>query len=144
MEFGEQYQDTQATERAQAKLETLKLNMPEIDQYISKFEDLCHMAGYTQGNTEVMHIFFKGLPCSILEETIKGPQDYNSIKRDAVQAIRNKQHIQNILEQHPQSNFSSCFQGNYNNRQPFVNQGEGPPWFQSGAFRRFQNNYNQP
>jgi Retrotransposon gag protein len=81
LEFAKQYQDTQAAERARAELENLRMKVPEIDQYISKFEDLCHKAGYTQGNTEVTHLFHKGLPRSILKETIKGPQDYALTKQ---------------------------------------------------------------
>jgi hypothetical protein len=29
------------------------MKAPEIDKYISKFEELCNKAGYTMGNTEV-------------------------------------------------------------------------------------------
>ena len=72
VKFREQYQDTQSVERAQAELENLRLKMPEIDQYISKFEDLCYKAGYVQGNAEVTHLFLKGLPQPILKEMIKG------------------------------------------------------------------------
>jgi hypothetical protein len=120
LEFAEQYQDTQAAERARAELKNLRLKVPEIDQYIAKFKDLCCKVGYTQGNAEVTHLFHKGLPRLILEETIKGPQDYVSTKQCAIQATRNQQLIQNILGQCAPSNFTPCFQGN-NNRPSFIN-----------------------
>jgi hypothetical protein len=64
--------------------------MPEIDQYISKFKDLCCKVGYTQGNAKVTHLFLKGLLRSILKEMIKGPQDYVSTEQHAIQTTRNQ------------------------------------------------------
>jgi hypothetical protein len=81
VEFQDQYQDTQLAKCACNNLENLKLKMPEIDQYILKFEDLCQKAGYVLSSLEVTHLFLKGLPHSILEETIKGPSDYIAIKQ---------------------------------------------------------------
>ena len=140
-EFQDQYQDTQLVECARAELENLRLKMPEVDQYISKFEDLCRKAAYVLGSPEVTHLFLKGLPRSILEETIKGPSDYVSIKQQAIQTMWNQQLIQN-LGQCPQSSFNPWFQWN-NNWQLFINRGTRPPMhFQGGAFGRFgQNNW---
>ena len=72
-EFAQQYTDTQAAERARVALELLRMKAPEIDEYISKFEELCNKPGYTMGNTEVTYLFLKGLPKPILEDVVKGP-----------------------------------------------------------------------
>ena len=59
-EFAQQYTDTQAAERARVALESLRMKAPEIDEYISKFEELCNKAGYTMGNTEVTYVTATG------------------------------------------------------------------------------------
>src|SRR6266850_8004356 len=40
-EFREQYLDTQVADRVHAELENLTMKVPYIDEYISKFKDLC-------------------------------------------------------------------------------------------------------
>jgi len=72
-EFREQYLDTQAADRACTKLENLTMKMPYIDEYISKFKDLCCKSNYMTGNTEVTYMFLKGLPKSLLEDVLKAP-----------------------------------------------------------------------
>ena len=85
-EFAQQYTDTQAAERARVALESLRMRAPEINEYILKFEELCNKAGYTMGNTEVTYLFLKGLPKSILEDIVKGPQvgSYEDLKDHAI------------------------------------------------------------
>jgi hypothetical protein len=43
---------------------------PDVNQYISDFEDLARQAGYTIGNKETIGFFLNGLSPSILEEVI--------------------------------------------------------------------------
>ena len=71
-------------------LESLRMKAPEIDEYISKFEELCNKAGYMMGNTEVTYLFLKGLLKPILEDIIKGPQvgSYKDLKDHAIQVTR--------------------------------------------------------
>src|SRR6267142_553971 len=89
-EFREQYLDTQAADRARTELETLVMKIPFIDEYISKFEDLCRKSNYIRGNSEVTYMFLKGLPKSLLEDVLKAPQavDYPALKERAIQATR--------------------------------------------------------
>ena len=91
-EFTQQYTNTQAAERARVALESLRMKAPEIDKYISKFEELCSKAGYTTGNTEVTYLFLKGLPKSILKDIVKGPQvgSYKDLKDHAIQVTRSQ------------------------------------------------------
>ena len=100
-EFAQQYMDTQAAERARVALESLRMKAPEIDEYISKFEELCNKAGYTMGNTEVTYLFLKGLPKPILEDVVKGPQvgTYEDLKDRAIQVTRSQELLHNILKQ---------------------------------------------
>jgi len=81
-EFQEQYLDTQAADQAHTKLENLTMKMPYIDEYISKFEELCRKLNYMMGNAEVTYMFLRGLPKSLLEDVLKAPQavDYPATK----------------------------------------------------------------
>ena len=100
-EFAQQYTDTQAAEQAQVTLESLRMKAPEIDEYILKFEELCSKARYTTGNMEVTYLFLKGLPKSILEDIIKGPQvgTYEDLKDHTIQVTRSQELLHNILKQ---------------------------------------------
>jgi hypothetical protein len=100
-EFAQQYTDTQAAERARVALESLRMKAPEINEYISKFEELCNKAGYTMGNTEVTYLFLKGLPKPILEDIVKGPQvgTYEDLKDRTIQVTRSQELLHNILKQ---------------------------------------------
>jgi hypothetical protein len=100
-EFAQQYTDTQAAERARVALESLRMKAPEIDEYISKFEELCNKAGYTMGNTEVTYLFLKGLLKPILEDVVKGPQvgTYEDLKDRTIQVTRSQELLHNILKQ---------------------------------------------
>jgi len=102
-EFQEQYLDTQAADRAHAELENLTMKIPYIDEYISKFEELCHKSNYMTGNMEVTYMFLRGLPKSLLKDILKAPQavDYPATKERAIQATRTQQLLQNILRQRP-------------------------------------------
>jgi hypothetical protein len=100
-EFTQKYTDTQAVERARVALESLRMKAPEIDEYISKFEELCNKAGYTMGNTEVTYLFLKGLPKPILKDIVKGPQvgTYEDLKDCTIQVTRSQELLHNILKQ---------------------------------------------
>ena len=100
-EFAQQYTDTQAAERARVALESLRKKAPEIDEYISKFEELCNKVGYMMGNTEVTYLFLKGLLKPILEDVIKGPQvgTYEDLKDCTIQVTRSQELLHNILKQ---------------------------------------------
>jgi len=137
-EFRKQYLDTQSADRARAELENLSMKIPYIDEYISKFEELCRKSGYLTGNAKVTYMFLRGLPKALLEDILKAPQaeDYPAMKERAIQATRTQQLLQNILRQRPQSN-----QTGQPYRPPFFPRGGGG--FQEGAFGNFQRSYNQ-
>jgi len=132
-EFQEQYLDMQAVDQARTELESLTMKMPYIDEYISKFEDLCRKSNYMTGNSEVTYMFLKGLPKSLLEDVLKAPQamDYPATKEQAIQATRTQQLLQNILRQCPQANLTG-----QSYRPPFI----PCSGFRGGAFGNFQRN----
>jgi len=85
--FAEQYQDSQKENQARAQLENCRMKFLEIDDYISRFEELCCNASYTQGNNEVFHLFVKGLPTDIMEAMFVSPipADYRGLKDKAIE-----------------------------------------------------------
>jgi len=98
--FAEQYQDSQKENRARAQLENCCMKFPEIDDYISQFEELCHNAGYIQGNNEVFHLFVKGLPTDIMEAIFMSPipADYQGLKDKAIKVTQSRMLVKSILE----------------------------------------------
>jgi hypothetical protein len=78
------------------------MRFPNIDQYISDFEDLVRQAGYIVGNKETIGFFLNGLSPSILDEVVKIPlpQDYNKYKMRAVNITKGQQMIELIRARH--------------------------------------------
>jgi hypothetical protein len=74
------------------------MHFPDVNQYISDFEDLVRQAGYTVGNEETIGFFLNGLSLSILDKVIKIPlpQDYNEYKARAVNITKGRQMIELI------------------------------------------------
>ena len=81
-EFAQQFQDSQHEDRACIKIENLHMWFPEINKYISQFEEMARQAGYTQGSPEMTQLFLKGLTKSVLEDILKPPfpHGYQGIK----------------------------------------------------------------
>jgi hypothetical protein len=90
--------DSQSQQWARLKLDKCKMRFPDIDQYISDFEDLVRQASYTISNKETIGFFLNGLSPSILEEVIRVPlpQNYNKYKTRAVNITKGRQMIELI------------------------------------------------
>jgi hypothetical protein len=71
---------------------------PDMDQYISDFEDLVRQARYTVSNEETIGFFLNGLSPSILDEVVKIPlpQNYNEYKTRAINIMKGWQMIELI------------------------------------------------
>jgi Retrotransposon gag protein len=97
-EFNNHFADSQLQQRARLKLNKCRMHFPDIDQYISDFEDLVRQAGYTVGNEETIRFFLNGLSPSILEEVIRDPfpQNYNEYKAKAINIMKGRQMIKLI------------------------------------------------
>jgi hypothetical protein len=69
-EFNDHFSDSQLQQQARLELDKCKMQFPDVNQYISDFEDLVRQAGYTIGNEETIGFFLNGLTPSILDEVI--------------------------------------------------------------------------
>jgi hypothetical protein len=157
-EFRQQFQDTQKKDRVHMQLEGLRMKFPEIDTYITKFEELARQAGYTAGNPETMHTFVKGLMTSIMEEVLKPPlvQGYHTVKQKAIKCTRSKVLIENILKARQPGgrgmpgNAFRGFQHGGPPRQPFYSRQGGqnpiglPPCYMSSNAPPWMNNQPVP
>ena len=92
------------------------MRFPEIDQYISKFEDLASLAGYTVGNEETINFFLRGLPEDVMTDVLKPPiaNTYNDLKERAIVVTKSKQLISAIKGRH-----NNAFQNTFRPRQPY-------------------------
>ena len=82
MEFQNQFQDTQAAQRARNELRDCKMKGADYNDYIMRFESLARKANYATGNEETYNMFLQGLPESLLCNTLKLPilLNYNEAK----------------------------------------------------------------
>jgi Retrotransposon gag protein len=97
-EFNDHFADSQLQQRARLKLDRCKMHFPDVDQYISDFEDLVQQASYTIGNEETIGFFMNGLTPSVLDEIIRSPfpTTYNEYKEKAVNITKGRQMIKLI------------------------------------------------
>jgi hypothetical protein len=97
-EFNDHFSNFQLQQRARLELDKCKMCFPNVDQYISDFEDLVRQASYTIGNEETIGFFLNGLTPSILEEVIRAPfpTTYNEYKVKAVEITKGRQMIKLI------------------------------------------------
>ena len=72
------------------ELKKLKMQFPNISNYISKFEELCQNARYTQGAAKTANFFLSGLSGKVLADVFKPPfaQGYNDIKQKAIECTQ--------------------------------------------------------
>lgn len=71
--------DTEKEGCAQRDITTLTMKFPEIDKYISKFEELARVAGYRAGRPETTQLFLNGLSPNILCNVMSPPVPTNYI-----------------------------------------------------------------
>jgi len=75
------------------------MKFPEIDKYITTFEDTSHDAGYTMTNPENMQFFLKGLSRGVLADVLRAPipRTYQEMKTKAVECTNAQQTMSNIM-----------------------------------------------
>ncbi len=149
--FRERFQDSTKENRARNELEKLQLKLPFIDEFTSKFEELARQAGYLAGNPETRQLFLHGLPRPVLEEVMRGgaPPTYQDLKQRAVDAVRARQTIDNIVrwrDHVPQNPFQNNRQNRpfyYGNKRYDDSKGQGRPpprqWNSSNAPQQMNN-----
>jgi hypothetical protein len=122
-EFNDHFTNSQLQQQARLELNRCKMCFPDIDQYISDFEDLVRQASYTVGNEETIGFFLNRLSPSILEEVIRDPfpQNYNEYKAKAVNTTKGRQMIEPIRARQGIPNprgFNNTFGQNQNQFRP--------------------------
>jgi hypothetical protein len=102
------------------------MHFPEVDQYISKFEDLASLAGYTVRNEETINFFLRGLPNNVMMDVLKPPfaNTYDMLKERAIAVTKSKQLISTIKGQH-----NNAFQNMFGQRQQYR------PFFQCNNYQ---------
>jgi hypothetical protein len=147
-EFEEQFRDHTQTQRARQQLDHLKFKFPEIDQYVSEFEDLASMAGYTVGNEETVNLFLKGFENApdVLSIVLGPPlvHTYYDIKERAIAATRSRQ-LMNAIKRKTFGTFGAFRPPQ--NRPFFQRTGTAPPprpQFNSSNAPRTWNNVPVP
>src|SRR5258708_39610393 len=86
------------------------MKWPDIDAYVSSFEELLRLVEYTLGNNESANLFLHGLPRSIATEVMKPPlpTGYEEMKQKAIDATRSSQIIQSMFGNQGNSRGSSA------------------------------------
>jgi len=119
--FEQQFSDSTRTQRSRQQLEKLRFKFPDIDQYITDFEDLANLSGYTVGNDETINLFLKGFEGTrdLLNGILAPPllTTYYELKNRAINVTKSRQLINAIQRNSP---------GGFNNFPPRPNR----PFFQ--------------
>src|SRR6266849_7142876 len=99
VEFTNQYMDSAREDRAQAKLETLKMKDSLIDEYIAKFEELCRQAEYVLNLPNATRLFLQGLPRHAAEDVVRSlpVQGYKQIKGRAVASVASQRILESLF-----------------------------------------------
>jgi hypothetical protein len=132
VEFATQFQDSSREEQARIDLKNCHMRYPFIDEYISKFEGLARIAGYTQGSAELTHYFLKGLTKQVLEDVMRGdtPTTYVAIKQKAISCTRSQQLLASLLNRHTPGGFQGGAFGQFQHQQ----QQQQQPFFRPNNF----------
>ena len=109
-----QYANSQQQQRAQQKLDTLKMVNGDIDTYNAEFEDQCQLAGYTIGNEEMVYAYLRGLPPGCQKDVLRSPTviTYTEIKQHAIDLAKAQQLINSLTKQNKHfqlQNFQNAF-----------------------------------
>src|SRR6266851_9107869 len=140
--FEQQFSDSTRTQQSRQQLEKLRFKFPNIDQYITDFEDLANLSGYMVGNDETINLFLKGFEGTwdLLNGILVPPllTTYYELKNRAINVTKSRQLINAIQRNMP---------GGFNNFQfrpprPFFQRQSQPPQGQYG--QRQYNSTNAP
>jgi hypothetical protein len=126
-EFRNQFQNTQAEERARLQIENMKMKWPDVDQYIQDFERIARKAEYLLTAPATVRYFLKGLTKSIVNDIVKPPKvnTYAEIKQRAIDSVASQLLIYKMFKQDkntssrpPLSRWNRFAQPNPTNQQP--------------------------
>jgi len=75
--FQQAYTDTAESVKAQHKLKTLHMTKDNLDNFISKFQNLARKAGYDLDQGVTLDLFQNGLPNNLIWNCIKFDHPYD-------------------------------------------------------------------
>jgi len=75
--FQQAYTDTAESAKAQHELKTLHMVKDNLDDFISKFQNLAHKAGYDLNQQVTLDLFQNGLPNNLVWNCIKFDHPHN-------------------------------------------------------------------
>src|SRR5258708_6831450 len=80
-------------------LDNHRMKWPDINAYISSFEELLRLAEYTAGNNESANLFPRGPPRSIATKVMNPPPptEYEEMKQKAIDATKSSQTTQSMF-----------------------------------------------
>ena len=89
-DFTQMFQDIMSKERADAELNTLKMEKGELDEYTSRFRHLARMAMYRETDCKLCKDYFHGLPVGLQKTMVQmEPMDWYQELSDWIEgAIR--------------------------------------------------------
>ena len=70
-DFAQTFQDIMSKERADAELNTLKMEKGELDEYTSRFRHLARMAMYQETDRKLCKDYFRGLPVGLQKTMVQ-------------------------------------------------------------------------
>ena len=70
-DFAQTFQDIMSREWAQKELFNLQMERGELDNYTSKYQQLCKLAGYHELTGMVCDWYFQGLPDGLWNSIVK-------------------------------------------------------------------------
>jgi len=97
--FYRRFTNTQADSTARKELVMLKMRFPEIDAYITDFEQTVRRALYRLGSHEMNQQFLSGLPCDVAKDVMRYPTPitYQEYTEKALASIQSKVLLRNIF-----------------------------------------------
>jgi len=140
--FKQQFTDLTKAQRSRQQLEQLRFKFPDINQYITDFEDLANLSGYTVGNDKTINLFLKGFEHAhdLLNGILAPPMltTYYELKDRAINVTKSRQLI-NAIQKNTLGGFNN-FRPPTN--RPFFQRGNQPPQDQNQYAQRQYNSTN--
>ncbi len=99
-QFYHQFTNTQADSTARKELVQLKMRFPDIDSYITDFEQTVRKALYQLGSHKINQQFLSGLPRDVAEDVMRYPTPitYQEYTEKALASVRSKVLLRNVFE----------------------------------------------
>jgi hypothetical protein len=98
-QFFYRFQDSTAQEDARQALTKIRINWPEINQYVADFEELVRKAGYDLDTPMIIDAFLHGLPRTTIKDLVGGTpiRNYHDLRTRAQESVGSHQKLIKLL-----------------------------------------------